>query len=248
MHNKLKLGLTLFGLSILGILSMLTVTFPEDGIPKELVEAIPLETLKYLSLIQPTVLLLIAVFIGIMLYDKVNLQVPSISNALKIESPKISFREQIKFGVLFGIIAGILTTTVTLVLKTSIPQEFVKMQEKVQFTPIARFLYGGITEEILVRFGFMTLLVWLAFKITKNLNDLTYWVGIVLASLLFAIGHFPTVFSVVANPSALFLTYIMVGNSIAGLFFGWLYWRKGLEAAIIAHIMTHVVMMMGEMI
>ncbi len=122
------------------------------------------------------------------------------------------------------------------------------MQEKVQFTPIARFLYGGITEEILVRFGFMTLLVWLAFKITKNLNDLTYWVGIVLASLLFAIGHFPTVFSVVANPSASFLTYIMVGNSIAGLFFGWLYWRKGLEAAIIAHIMTHVVMMMGEMI
>ncbi|SIS47231.1 CAAX protease self-immunity [Zobellia uliginosa] len=246
MHNKLKLGLTLFGLGILGILSMLTITFPGDMIPKELVEALSPETLKYLSLIQPSVLLLIAVVIGTMLYDKVNLQVPSISDILKIESPKISFKEQIKFGVLFGIIAGILTTLVTFVFKTSIPQEFVEMQGKVQFTPIARFLYGGITEEILMRFGFMTLLVWSAFKITKNLNDLTYWIGIVLASLLFAIGHFPMVFSVVENPSALFLTFVMLGNSIAGLFFGWLYWRKGLEAAMVAHIMTHVILMTGE--
>jgi membrane protease YdiL (CAAX protease family) len=74
------------------------------------------------------------------------------------------------------------------------------------------------------------------------MNAKIYWGGILLAALLFAFGHFPVVFQAVGSPSALLLSYIVLGNSIGGIIFGWLYWKKGLESAFIAHIFTHVTM------
>jgi len=36
--------------------------------------------------------------------------------------------------------------------------------------------------------------------------------------------------------------YIVVANGLFGLIAGYLYWKRGLEAAIIAHMLTHVVL------
>jgi hypothetical protein len=246
MSKKLKLGLTLFALGLLGVLSMLTVTIPLGDLPKEVLEKISPETLKYLVLINPTILLLISVVVGTSLYDVVGFSVPAISSILKIEAPRTKFIEQIKSGILLGLLSGVLITLLGIIFKSSLPQEFIELGNKLKITTIARFLYGGITEEILMRFGFMTLMVWMVFKLTKNLGNSTYWIGIILASILFALGHFPVVFNTVQNPTLTLLTYILLGNSIAGLFFGWLYWKKGLEAAFIGHIFAHVAMIIGE--
>lgn len=246
MSNKLKLGLSLFFLGLLGILTMLTVTIPLDSFPNEVLDKISPEALRYLVLINPVILLLIAVVVGTLLYDKVGLSVPTISSLLKIERPKIKFIEQIKFGVLLGLLTGIVAIVLGLVFKPYIPQEFIEVGNKVKITTIARFGYGGLTEELLLRFGFMTLVVWIIFKITRSLNNTTYWAGIGLASILFAVGHFPVVFNAVHNPSMLLLTFVLIGNSIAGLSFGWLYWKKGLEAAFIGHIFAHVAMIIAE--
>lgn len=246
MNKKLKLGLTLFVLGLLGVFTMLTVTIPLDNLPNEVVEKISPQTLKYLVLINPAILLLIAVIIGTLLYDKVGFSVPTISSILKIEQPKIKFIEQIKYGIILGLISGILITLISIIFKSSLPQEFIDLGNKIKITVIARFIYGGFTEELLMRFGFMTLVVWIVSKVTNNLVNSTYWIGIILASILFGLGHFPVVFNTVPNPSITLLTYVLIGNSIAGLFFGWLYWRKGLEAAFIGHIFAHVAMIIGE--
>jgi membrane protease YdiL (CAAX protease family) len=246
MNKKLKLGLALFVIGLAGILSMLTVTIPFDSFPKEILEKIPPETLKFIVLINPTIFLMIAVIVGTILYDKVGLTVPSISSVLKMEEAKTKFMDQLKFGALLGLLVGILTTLVGLIFKSSIPQEFIEVGNKLKITILARFAYGGLTEEILMRFGFMTLVVWIVFKIIKKLDNSTYWIGIILASILFAVGHFPVVFHAVPHPTILLLMYVLVGNSIAGLFFGWLYWKKGLEAAFIGHIFAHVAMIIGE--
>ena len=165
MSKKFKLGLSLFFLGLLGVLTMLTITIPLDSLPTEVLEKISPRTLKYLVLINPTILLLIAVIVGTLLYDKVGFSVPTISAILKIEQPKIKFIEQIKFGVLFGSLTGILTTVIGIIFKSSISQEFIDLGNKIKITTIARFGYGGLTEEILMRFGFMTLVVWLISKI-----------------------------------------------------------------------------------
>lgn len=248
MNKKLKLGLTLFVMGLLGVFTMLTVTIPLDNLPKEVVEKISPQTLKYLVLINPAILLLIVVIIGTLLYDKVGFSVPTISSILKIEQPKIKFIEQIKYGIILGLISGILITLISIIFRSSLPQEFIDLGNKIKITVIARFIYGGFTEELLMRFGFMTLVVWIVSKVTNNLVNSTYWIGIILASILFGLGHFPVVFNTVPNPTITLLTYVLIGNSIAGLFFGWLYWRKGLEAAFIGHIFAHVVMIIGEKI
>lgn len=246
MTFKTKLGLTLFALGMLGVLSMLTVTIPLDNLPKDVLEKISPETLKYLVLINPTFLLLIAVIIGTVLHDKVNLTVPAITAVLKSEKSQISFKEQAKYGIISGLVAGILISLISLAFTTSLPQEFLDMSEKIKITTLARFTYGGITEELLMRYGFMTLIVWVVYKITKRLTGLIYWIGIILSTILFAVGHFPVAFSAVSDPSVSLLAYILIGNSVAGIFFGWLYWKKGLEAAFIGHIFAHVAMLVGE--
>jgi len=73
-----------------------------------------------------------------------------------------------------------------------------------------------------------------------------YWIGILISSVIFALGHFPIAFQAVSNPSGLLLNYILHGNSIGRVIFGWLYWKKGLETAFIAHIFTHIIMILGE--
>ena len=55
-------------------------------------------------------------------------------------------------------------------------------------------------------------------------------------------------FNAIKNPTIELLAYVLIGNSIAGLFFGWLYWKNGLEAAFIGHIFAHVVMIIGEQV
>jgi len=246
MSKKLKLGTTLFILGFIGVLTLLTITIPLDTLPQEILEQISPESLKYLVLINPTILLAIAVIVGTRLHDHVGLSVPTISSILKIQEPRIQFTEQIKYGIPLGIFTGILTILIGFTFQSAIPQEFVDLGSKITLTTIAKICYGGLTEEILMRFGFMTAVVWMVFKITKTLTNKTYWIGIALASILFSLGHFPIVFSAVQNPSSILLTYILIGNSIAGLFFGWLYWRKGLEAAFIGHIFAHIAMMIGE--
>ena len=246
MSYKKKLGLILFSIGLLGVLSMLTVTIPLDKLPKEVLEKFSPEGLKWLVLVNPTILLLITTIIGTLLFDKVALTVPTITSFLKSEKSQTSIVEQLKFGIILGLLTGFIISIITIIFKILIPHEFLALNNKVTITPIARLAYGGFTEEILLRYGVMTLMVWIIFKITKRLNNLTYWLGILIASLLFALGHFPVAFSAVTNPSMYLLTYILIGNSIAGIIFGWIYWKKGLESAFVAHIFAHILMILLE--
>jgi len=244
MQPKLKLTLLLFLLGFLGVLSLLTVQFPADAIPAAVAEKFSPTELKLLTLINPTLLLLIAIAIGVTLFDKVNLHLP-----LLYRNPDgLSTGEILRSGIVGGLLAGILLSGIGLLFKLLLPQEFEAIGSNVELSVLARLLYGGITEELLLRFGFMTLVVWLGFKLSKSLSPAVYWTGIIISSIVFALGHFPVVFQSLESPSIAFLSYILIGNSVGGLIFGWLYWKKGLEAAFVAHMAAHVVMLIGEML
>ncbi len=234
-------------LGIIGVASMLTMDIP---LPPE-VEAILKDKftagqIKLLTLINPTVLLIIFVVIGTILYQKVNLKVPIIEKLIGIRKESIKTTSILKYGIVGGILSGILLSLIGLVYNPILPAEFVELGESLKPTLVARLLYGGLTEEILMRFGLMTLIVWLCSKIFKGTKPFVFWTGIVLAAIIFAFGHFPIAYQAVDNPTTGLLTYILIGNSIGGIIFGWLYWKKGLESAFIAHIFTHIVMIFAE--
>jgi hypothetical protein len=247
--KKFYLGLGLFFLGLLGILSMLTVDFP---LPEEmqsiLEEKFTPSQIQWMILINPTIIMLIAVMVGTLLYQKVNLSVPILEKMVGLKEDSPQTREILIYGIICGLFTGIVLSTLGLIGRGLIPSEFEQLGESLQLTLAARFLYGGITEEILMRYGLMTLLVWIAAKIFRGTKPSIYWIGISLAALIFAVGHFPIVFQSIDTPSSIMLAYVLIGNLVGGLVFGWLYWKKGLESAFLAHIFAHVAMVSFEKI
>jgi Type II CAAX prenyl endopeptidase Rce1-like len=242
------LALALFLLGLIGVLSILTmnIPIPEEHQAKLLQRFTPFQ-IKLLTLGNPTFLLMVFVLIGVSLHEKVNLHAPIIENFIDKKRGNIP-DGILKYGALGGLLAGILIVLVAAIFQPLLPAEFIEFGKKLNPSLAARFLYGGITEEILMRFGLMTLFVWVISKITKNLHDNIYWIGLFLAAVLFGLGHLPIAFTAVENPTFPLFFYILSGNMLGGMVFGWLYWKKGLETAMIAHIVTHVVMVAGEQV
>jgi len=232
---------------MLGIASILTMDIP---LPTEaeaiLKKKFSPSQIKLLLLINPTILLVVAVTLGTVLHKKVNLNVPILEKTVGIENGNNNISELIKYGILGGILAGVLLSLIGLVFNPILPTEFIELGESLKPTIAARFLYGGLTEEILMRFGLMTFVVWLFSKIFKGLKPAVYWTGISISAIIFALGHFPIAYQSVENPTAGLLSYILIGNTIGGMVFGWLYWKKGLESAFIAHIFAHIIMVLAE--
>ena len=247
MNRKLiSLGIILLIVGLTGVASILSM---EVSIPVEteiiLKEKFTDEQIKFLTLINPTIMLLVAVLVGTLLYQRVNLTVPLIEKMTGIRNESINLTKIFGYGVLGGVLSGVLLSLNGYIFNPILPGEFKALGEVYQPTIAVRFLYGGLTEEILMRFGLMTLIVWIFSKILNNTKPIVYWIGIMIAAIIFAIGHFPVAYQTVGNPSAGLLAYILIGNSIGGVIFGWLYWKKGLESAFVAHIFAHVIMLLA---
>jgi len=105
----------------------------------------------------------------------------------------------------------------------------------------ARILYGGIVEEVLVRWGLMTLFVWFGVLLVGEPTDLVMWLAIIVSGILFGLGHTPAILAAGGQKSSMFYTAEIALNLWAALIFGWLFWQYGLAAAMIAHALFHLV-------
>ncbi|WP_281331805.1 CPBP family intramembrane glutamic endopeptidase [Polyangium sp. 6x1] len=102
--------------------------------------------------------------------------------------------------------------------------------------------YGGIAEELQLRLFLMTLMVWLVAVLRKAMpSPRVYWIAIAIAALLFGAGHLPAAHQVWGLDAVVVARTVLL-NSIAGLAFGWLYWKRGLEMAILAHFSADIVL------
>lgn len=106
--------------------------------------------------------------------------------------------------------------------------------------------YGGITEEVMLRLFGMTFIVWILARVTgRRKTDIPasfYYVAIVLTALLFGLGHLPATAQIFGELSAVLVVRALVLNGLLGLWFGFLYWKRGLEYAICAHFAADIVL------
>jgi hypothetical protein len=97
---------------------------------------------------------------------------------------------------------------------------------------------AGVVEEILSRLFLVSLFVWLGGLFKRDAEGRptrgVYWAAILLAALMFGWAH---VDARLSNPAVTFEGYalIMVLSSSLGIYFGWLFWKLGLEWAMFAH-------------
>lgn len=112
---------------------------------------------------------------------------------------------------------------------------------------ISSLTYGGVVEEILMRWFLMSLIAWIlvlifARKIEKT--ELPDWIFItanITAALLFAAGHLPATMAFFGRISPLILVRCFVLNGGFALVFGRFYRKYGIQYAMLAHFGLHLV-------
>lgn len=226
-----------------GVTSVVLVLPYALDLQRKVLEALPapLWALAMFSLLQSALLLAVAVFVGLRAADAVGLRTP-LTNAIVARA---GVREALSAlgpasAVAIGVGAALLIVGLELVVFRPLTPEFQEAAAAVSPSRIEGFLasfYGGIGEEILTRLFLVSVIAWI-------LRARATWLAVVIAAVLFAAGHLPAVASI-SPLTAILVTRTILLNSLAGIAFGWLYWRRGLEAAMIAHfsadLLLHVV-------
>lgn len=103
----------------------------------------------------------------------------------------------------------------------------------------SRLLYGGIVEEVLTRWGIMPLLAWFAGLVWSPATSM--WIAIVVTGIIFAVGHIPSYVGAGCKKGLPLYTTQLVLNLWAALFFGYLFWHYGLLAAMVSHMLFHLI-------
>lgn len=99
-------------------------------------------------------------------------------------------------------------------------------------------LYGGITEEVMLRWGLMSGVAWLLAR-AFGPRPAVFVAAALVAAVLFGAGHLPAMAQVVELTPAMAMRTVTL-NALAGMVYGLLFWKRGLEAAMLTHAATHV--------
>ncbi len=225
--------------------------FPMEMLPKEAQEIIlkdfTLTQLKWLNLINPTMLLFSSAILGAFLYKKLGFK--SIIVSYIFEKQSFPIGKSLKVGFLGGVFLAGWLLIIWLFTKDL---EFVKIIESKVSSPAwySRILYGGITEEIIVRWGWMTLIVFVLQSIIKNNANLVVAIAILTSSFLFGLAHLPIVITCIGveNLTLTIFAYIVVSNTLAGIILGIVYYKSSIEAAMFSHILAHVFLILMTLI
>jgi hypothetical protein len=194
------------------------------------------------SALVPTLLLLGGVLLGSLLADRVGLRsvvVESLETG-RLDWPGAAGEVRVAVGV--GLLASLVTLGIDLVVGSGLQTTDGTLVDVLAFTPV-RLLYGGLTEELVVRYGLMTLLVWVGWRLGGRPDEgpsaRVGWAAIAVSAVGFGLAHLPAAAGIgMLTPPAVLR---VVGlNVVAGVAFGWLYWRHTLEAAMVAHATFHV--------
>lgn len=237
---RLRLGLLLWLVGMLGVVVVTFTVLPQ--LLGELTLPAPLWVISLASLAQNSLLLALAVWSGVALAPKVGLTAPSFEAAVTSRSIYSALRPQFLPGFVAGALGGVGLFASG---GYAAPAALAEVQQRFTLPIVARVLYGGVTEELLLRWGLMTALVWLAWRFLQRRKDaprvVYIWLAIVVSALLFGAGHLPAAAVLVGELTGAVVLFVVGLNAAFGVLFGYLYWRYGLEAAMIAHGTAHIV-------
>jgi len=247
---KKRLFLILFCVGFAGVLSILLIDLSAlAALIPAAADAPPITpAIKVLSLIQPAGLVALAVLIGIVLAPKVGLSAPAAESFAAGDRVMPALKPQLIPGVLGGVIGSLAIVLTHAVFKPLLTTEtLARITRFGSLLPLPmRLLYGGLTEEVLIRWGVMTLLVWIAWRLfQKRLakpTSVCFVAVILISSIVFGLGHLPIAFVVLPQITIAVVFFVIIANSAFGFVAGFLYWKRGLESAMIAHVLCHIVL------
>ncbi len=246
-----KRFLWLYLLGLVGIVGLVPVLLGQYAVlltRDPAAPPLPLPVLAAASLIQPAVLLAVAVAVGLALAPRLGLR-SQVVDAADGGPTWDRLRRALPLALLVGALGAVGIVGLDILFGPFMPPLVGSAAEQTTRSlglTVSGMLYGGITEELLLRWGLMTLLAWLGWRLAQRgqgtPSAAVMWAGIVLAAVLFGAGHLPAAGMLFASLTPVLIVRTILLNALLGVFLGWLYWRRSLEAAMVAHGMAHIVM------
>jgi membrane protease YdiL (CAAX protease family) len=238
----------LWAAGLIGVVAVLPLVFHTNTaiLEKASAKGLTVPLVVALSVLQNAVLLAVTVPVGLWAASRLSLRAP-LSEALATggslgEAAKPFLGTAVLAGAATGVVLWLLSA---FVFGPAMPGEFTAIRRGITWQGLPASLYGGITEELFMRLFLLSLLALgarrLLTPLAGGLPAAPFWVANGLAALLFGLGHIPGAFASVPLTPAVW-AYAIVLNGICGIVFGWLYWRKGLEAAMVAHFTVDIVL------
>ena len=235
MKTRTKLFFILLIASIIAVVLALPYIITVQGdVLKQ--AGVSIQLLVIIAIIQGAIFAAVAIILGLILAEKVGFKLPLLTAWL--ERKKIKYSKTLTLSIVLGIIVGV----IILVLDRFVFLSIVSLNVAVWQGFLASF-YGGIVEELIMRLFLVSLFAFIFMKIARKKapGKIAVWASIVIVSVLFGLGHLP-ITAAVTSLTSFIIARAIVLNGIGGIVFGWLYWKRGLEAAIIAHFTADIVL------
>jgi len=242
MHQRTSLFRRVWPITLLGfvgVLSLLLAPVPDSlHVIAPEIAALPPTLQKGVLLINPGVLVLVASLAGGILAHRVGL-VSVLAGTASAARWVGALPMSVSIGLALGLSLAAADSIAAVMLGREWDALMAAPRNGGSVTVIGMF-YGGIAEEIMLRWGVMSLIAWgLVSLIRSPSNVVCIYAAIALAALIFGAGHLPALAAYVELTPAIVARTLLL-NFLAGLVYGYLFWRYDLESAVIAHASTHL--------
>lgn len=201
--------------------------------------SLPMPVMLVVGILQNGLLLALAVWLGLAAAGATGLGAPVLSALLSGQSAGRALFQAVGVAVPAGLAAGVVLTLIESYFRPRLPQALREMERDVKpWQAVLASFYGGISEEIFLRLFAMSGFAWLLARVWQTNQgmptDGAIWTANLLAALLFGIGHLPATRAITPLTRVVVVRGLLL-NGLGALLFGYLYWRFGLFAAMLAH-------------
>ena len=213
----------------------------------------PLWMLLTVQLASQVIVLGTAIWVGLSFANSVGLGLPLLEARLRGETIGGQLRRILPVSIILGVILALVIITLeVLVFQPALVAQLgenaltgLSAVKPTAWQGLLASLYGAINEEILLRLCVMSFLVWLGRFVSRTADGkptlAVLWIANILAALLFGLGHLPAT-AVLVPLTPLVVMRSIVLNGLIGVGFGYLYFKHGLESAMISHFSADIVL------
>ena len=197
-------------------------------IPEQLILKISMNTIVMMTVLQLVVVATIFSVIGTYLTPRIGFRALLVDLPIKEKVFWVLLKRQLYYGVSIGFGGAIIAYLIA--------PDFIAYLNTYSFPSR---LFGSLNEEVITRWGLMTIIVWILWRIFQHGKEIPkiilVYSAILLTQIPFAFGHFVALKNFgIANPIWSIVTIFIVSFP-----WGWLFWKQGLESAFIAHSSFH---------
>lgn len=225
---------------------------PQPGVSPQTLFWISLAIVSLVSLTQTVFFNWPLTALGMLAAKPLGLGAPVFSALLYKQPLPAGWKKGLLAGILTGIAGGFLLLLLAeYVFGPLIEPDLIAsgVNLDVQFTALDGLLasFGAaVNEEIMLRLFLLSVLAWVGVKVFRQASGLGFlailWAANLGSTLVFGLVHISNLL-ILDMP----LTLAVVGSTITmngmiGLLFGWLYWKHGLESAMLSHFFVDIVL------